>query len=132
LLDSARDKNRPNNTSISSHHSGQHEQNEPSRSPVRSGSPSSSSKARTHRQSSTSDDDTHKRSAKSDEDKSKKSSSLKRVAKPVQKFWKKYTNLLKNILKALLVGSVLLGGTLFLLQNGTNLFPHEQGKYIDI
>jgi hypothetical protein len=143
LLDSARD--RATNTSISSLHSDKH--NEPAQRPFRSKSPStrskspsprskspsSSSKSRTRRESSKSDNDHDdkktKQSSKSDHGHGKKSSVLKRVGKPIKSCWKKYLNLIKNIFKALLVSSLLLGGILFLIQKGGDLFPRHESKF---
>jgi hypothetical protein len=100
---------------------------------VRSRSPSGSTKSRTRRQSSKSDTDDHdghktKRSAKSDHNQGKKLSALKRIGKPIQSFWKKYLNVIKNILKALVVSSILIGGIIFLALKGGDLFPHREGK----
>ncbi len=85
-------------------------------------------KSRTGRASSKSDDDTKSKPAtKSDKEDRKKSSALRRVGKPIQSFWKKYLNLIKNLLKLLLVSSVLLGGILFLVQHGADLLPPREG-----
>ncbi len=130
LLDSAaRERNRATNTSISSLQSGQHPESNGKSS--RSNSPSSSLKTRTRRQSSPSDNDTKsKRSPKTDNAEGKKLLSLKRVGKPIQSFWKKYINFIKNLLKLLLVSSILLGGVLFLVLKGGDLLPRQQGKFL--
>ncbi|CAF0825009.1 unnamed protein product [Adineta steineri] len=136
LLDSARDRNQAVNTSMSSLRSGQKRE-----SPVHRKSPSPSSKSHNYRHSSKSDDDHDTKvkkspksdndskanqSPKSDSDHKKKSSPVKHARKPIQSFWKKYVNLIKNLFKMLLVSSVLLGGTIFFLQKG-DFIPSEQG-----
>ncbi len=128
LLDSARDRNRPTTTNISSLHSGQDGGSGKS---SRSNSPSSKLKPRNRQQSSNSDDDTKsKRLTKSDNAERKKPSTLKRIGKPIQSFWKKYVNFFKNLFKLLLVGSILTGGITFLVLKGGDLLPRQQGKFI--
>jgi hypothetical protein len=38
---------------------------------------------------------------------------------------------MKNLLKLLLIGSLLIGGITFLVQQGTHLFPIRKGKFIN-
>ncbi|CAF1538907.1 unnamed protein product, partial [Adineta steineri] len=121
---SARDRNQAVNTSMSSLRSGQKRE-----SPVHRKSPSPSSKSHNYRHSSKSDDDHDskvKKSPKSDSEHKKTSSPAKHARKPIQSFWKKYVNLIKNLFKMLLVSSLLLGGTIFFLQKG-DFIPSEQG-----
>ncbi|CAF0908215.1 unnamed protein product [Rotaria sordida] len=123
LLDSARDRNRATDTSISSHSV---EQQERKGTPIRS-----SSKSRTHQQplkiNDDDDDDEDKtdkvkRSPKSDKDEQKKSPSFKHIRRPIQSFWGKNLDLIKNIFKFLIVSSLLIGAAIFLLRNYDEFF----------
>jgi hypothetical protein len=105
LLDTARDRNRGTHTSGSK----QQDKSSPSSSPTR-----------TRRESSKSDDEGRKKS----------SSSPKRAGKFIQSGWKKYFNFFKNLLKILLIGSILLGGGFFLLKYGGDLLPRERSKFL--
>ncbi|CAF4575888.1 unnamed protein product [Rotaria sp. Silwood1] len=125
LLDSARDRNRATNTSISSLHSAEHQE--------QTGTPiHPSSKSRTHQQPSKTDDDDDddnnakvKRSPKSDKDEEKKSS-FKHIRKPIGSFLGKNSDFIKNILKILLVSSILIGGVSFLVQYYAEFLPRTK------
>jgi hypothetical protein len=103
LLDSARDRKTHTNDSSSS----SKQRNESSR---------SSSPSRIRRESSKSDDEGGKKSSRSP----------KRAGKAIQSCWKKYLNLIKNLVKILLLGSVLLGGIFFLAKYGGDILPRER------
>jgi hypothetical protein len=107
LLDSARDRKTHTNDSSSS----SKQRNESSR---------SSSPSRIRRESSKSDDEGGKKSSRSP----------KRAGKAIQSCWKKYLNLIKNLVKILLLGSVLLGGIFFLAKYGGDILPRERGKFL--
>ncbi|CAF4158507.1 unnamed protein product [Rotaria sp. Silwood2] len=122
LLDSARDRNRATNTSISSLHSTEHQ--EQIGTPIRP-----TSKSRTHREPLKDDDDDNgkvKGSPKSENNEQKKSPSFKHIRKPIQSFWGKKSDLIKSALKIVLVSSVIIVGASFLFQHYGEFFPQTK------
>jgi hypothetical protein len=77
---------------------------------------SSSSPSRTRRSSSKSDDE------------SPKKSSPKRTGKAVQSFFKKSLNLIKTLIKILLISSIFLGGGYVVWKYGADLIPRQRSK----
>lgn len=113
LLDSARDRNRVGNTSITA---------EPAGTPLR---PMTRSRAAT---------------TEDDQNKLKQSPTLKKVepkkpslcscmGKSLKSFWKTRRNIFKQLFKLLCIALLFGAGTYFLVQNKDKLMPRPRGKF---
>ena len=68
---------------------------------------------------------------RSDSQNARQPSPFIRAKEAVQSFWKNNGDTILNILKALLVGTLLGGGLIFLANKGGDLIPRHRGKGID-
>ena len=109
LLDSARSRDRVTDTGSSSTSSRQQNKSNRPTSPTR-----------TRRDSSKSDDEDRKSSSSS--------SSPRRTTKSAGSFWKRFGSFLKNLVKMLIVSSILLSGLYYIIQHNTSLFSPREGK----
>jgi hypothetical protein len=68
---------------------------------------------------------------KSGLEKPKQPSWFKRSGEAIQSFWKLHNDKILNALKALILGTILGGGLIFLATKGSDLIPQRKGKFVD-
>jgi hypothetical protein len=108
LLDSTRDRTRAAQTNISSS-----KYEPPATTPVRPNSNAS------------------RQPYKPGFNKPKQPSWFKQSGDAIQSFWKLHGDKVLNALKALILGTLLGGGLIFLATKGSDLIPHRKGKFVN-